>query len=176
MVLVNGLVLDTGSAFGALTRVNFVHVLHAARGHWTPGQMRHRIMELAEEWRVDLVIIEDTAGCMSLIPDLKEESGLNVIGRTPNDDKVTRLLRHEGRFEAGRIVLPQEASWLADFERELLAFPYGRHDDQVDALLLALDYYAERLPSLRPLDFDIDIDSFWRPSPWRIGESPDEAF
>jgi YD repeat-containing protein len=41
-------------------------------------------------------------------------------------------------FEAGRILLPNEAPWLADFEHELLAFPYGGYDDQVDALLLFL--------------------------------------
>ena len=27
-----------------------------------------------------------------------------------------------------------DAPWLADLRRELLAFPTGRHDDQVDAL------------------------------------------
>ena len=37
--------------------------------------------------------------------------------------------------------LPKEAPWLADFEAELLAFPSGRYDDQVDALLLFLDWF-----------------------------------
>jgi hypothetical protein len=52
-------------------------------------------------------------------------------------------LWRQGRFEAGRILLPQEASWLADFENELLAFPSGRYDDQVDALLLFLEWFAQ---------------------------------
>jgi hypothetical protein len=30
------------------------------------------------------------------------------------------------------------AAWLADFERELLAFPAGEYDDQVDAFSQAL--------------------------------------
>jgi phage terminase large subunit-like protein len=47
-------------------------------------------------------------------------------------------------FEAGRIVLPVEAPWLADFENELLAFPSGRYDDQVDALLLFFDWFAAK--------------------------------
>ena len=55
------------------------------------------------------------------------------------------MLRHEGRFEAGTIRLPKEAPWLAEFEFEILGFPGARHDDQVDALLLFLDWYAKRV-------------------------------
>ena len=59
------------------------------------------------------------------------------------------MAQHEGRFEAGLILFPKEAPWLADFEAELLAFPNGRYDDQVDALLLFLDWFAQvdRLPT-----------------------------
>jgi hypothetical protein len=79
---------------------------------------------------------------VGLIQLLREKPNLNVIGRHPKDDKQARLSRHQGRFEAGRIMLPVEAPWLADFENELLAFPNGRYDDQVDALLLFLDWFA----------------------------------
>ena len=37
-------------------------------------------------------------------------------------------------IEAGQLLLPREASWLAEFKHELLAFPSVRYDDQVDAL------------------------------------------
>ena len=39
-----------------------------------------------------------------------------------------------GIIEAGRVVLPSDATWLAEFEHEVLAFPGGKYDDQVDAL------------------------------------------
>jgi hypothetical protein len=45
-------------------------------------------------------------------------------------------------------VLPIDAPWLADFENELLAFPSGRYDDQVDALLLFLDWFAANEDSI----------------------------
>ena len=111
------------------------------------------IIALAQRWRVDLVIIEDTSSGMVLIQLVTEQTRLNVVGRHPNVDKVTRLSRQQGRFEAGRILLPSEALWLADFENELLAFPYDRYDDQVDALLLFLDWFAENEPYLRPMAF-----------------------
>ncbi len=37
-------------------------------------------------------------------------------------------------IEAGHVALPTGAPWLADFLFELLAFPNGRHDDQVDSV------------------------------------------
>jgi predicted phage terminase large subunit-like protein len=119
-----------------------IHLLQVTRGHWTVMQMRDRIVALVREWQADLAIVEDTASGMGLIQLLQERS-LNVIGRRSKDDKETRLARHQGRFEAGRILLPKESPWLAEFESELLAFPNDRHDDQVDALLLFLDWLAE---------------------------------
>jgi predicted phage terminase large subunit-like protein len=106
-------------------------------------QMKEQIIYLAAQWKADLVIVEDTSSGMGLLQLLREQRLLNVIGRQPSADKETRMYRHQGRFEAGRILLPKEASWLADFESELLAFPNGRYDDQVDALLQILDWYAQ---------------------------------
>jgi phage terminase large subunit-like protein len=73
---------------------------------------------------------------------------VSAIGRHPKENKETRMCRHQGRLEAGRVLLPHEAPWLADFESELLAFPSGRYDDQVDALMLFLDWFSEHERSI----------------------------
>src|SRR5438105_14081922 len=84
----------------------------------------------------------------------------------------------QGRFEAGRILLPNEASWLADFESELLAFPYGRYDDQVDALLLFLDWFARNEQYIGPMSFNppilvrLDNPFPWERDPWPGDWSP----
>jgi predicted phage terminase large subunit-like protein len=130
-----------------------LHVLQVSRGHWTVLQMREQIIGLAGQWQVDLVIVEDTSSGMGLIQLLREVPGLNVVGRQPDADKEIRMSRQQGRFEAGRILLPTEALWLADFENELLAFPSGRYDDQVDALLLFLEWFAENERYLQPIIF-----------------------
>jgi predicted phage terminase large subunit-like protein len=127
------------------------YVLDVSRGHWTVLQMRQRVIELAAQWQVDRVIIEDTSSGMGLIQLLKEQPRLNVVGRKPEADKVTRMSRQQGRFEAGRILLPNDALWLADFENELLAFPSGRYDDQVDALLLFLEWFTHNEQYLQPV-------------------------
>jgi predicted phage terminase large subunit-like protein len=127
------------------------HVLHVSRGHWRVLQMRDQIAARAAEFAPDLVIIEDTSSGTGLIQLLKEQSLVSVIGRHPRDNKETRMCRHQGRFEAGRILLPAEAPWLADFENELLAFPSGRYDDQVDALMLFLDWFCDHERNINPV-------------------------
>jgi len=125
-----------------------LHLLHVARGHWSVLQMRDQIAALAEQWTPDLILIEDTSSGMGLIQLLREQTSLSIVGRHPKDDKETRMCRHQGRFEAGRVLLPVEASWLADFESELLSFPSGRYDDQVDAFMLFLDWFSENEPNI----------------------------
>jgi predicted phage terminase large subunit-like protein len=155
-----------------------LHVLQVSRGHWTVMQMLEQIIALAAQWEVDLVIIEDTSSGMGLIQLLKEQTRLDVVGRRPDADKETRMSRQQGRFEAGRILLPNEAFWLADFEGELLAFPYGRYDDQVDALLLFLDWFAQHEQYIQPIIFNppilvrLDNPFPWPRGPWPVDWSP----
>jgi hypothetical protein len=53
------------------------------------------------------------------------------------------------------VFFPNEASWLVDHENELFAFPNGRYDDQVDALVQAL---AHKRPT--PLYNDAALKGF----------------
>ena len=49
-------------------------------------------------------------------------------------DKATRAQSIRGRMAIDGLYVPEHAPWYADFRAELLSFPAGRHDDQVDAL------------------------------------------
>lgn len=124
-----------------------VHVLHASRGHWSPVQTKLRITDLAASYGCNIVMIEDTAGGMGLIQDLRTQSKLSILARRPKGDKVSRLHSVLGMFEAGQIILPDEAPWLADFEKELLGFPGARYDDQLDALVMLLEWFRNSVPA-----------------------------
>jgi predicted phage terminase large subunit-like protein len=49
-------------------------------------------------------------------------------------DKAVRARSIQGRMSLDGLYVPKHAPWLADFRAELLHFPAGVHDDQVDAL------------------------------------------
>ncbi len=64
-------------------------------------------------------------------------AGLRVNEIRAEKDKITKALPLSARMEAGEIMFRKDALWLPELERELLTFPVGAHDDQVDALGLA---------------------------------------
>jgi predicted phage terminase large subunit-like protein len=49
-------------------------------------------------------------------------------------DKPTRSRSFQARAAMGKVYLPHNAPWVADLVGEMLTFPAGKHDDQVDAL------------------------------------------
>ena len=49
-------------------------------------------------------------------------------------DKAVRARSIQGRMSLSGLYVPANAPWLADFRSELLHFPAGVHDDQVDAI------------------------------------------
>jgi predicted phage terminase large subunit-like protein len=63
--------------------------------------------------------------------------GLAVRGIHSHAEKVERAATAIVRTEAQQVFFPAQAPWLEAFEAELLSFPDGGHDDQVDVLSLA---------------------------------------
>ena len=66
-----------------------------------------------------------------------QRAGIRVQEMRAEKDKITKALPLSARMEAGDIMFRKDATWLPELERELLTFPVGAHDDQVDALGLA---------------------------------------
>ena len=62
------------------------------------------------------------------------------------------MVAQSAKIEAGHVYLPREAEWLDSFLLEILGFPQGRHDDQLDSLSQFLKW-----TSTRALYQDFDI-------------------
>ena len=65
-------------------------------------------------------------------------------------DKATRAASIRGRMALIGLYVPADAPWLSNLRAELLAFPTGRHDDQVDALGLCGQLMDRFAPGVIP--------------------------
>jgi predicted phage terminase large subunit-like protein len=65
-------------------------------------------------------------------------------------DKPTRAQSIRARMAMGKVYLPRNAPWATDLVVELMTFPAGRHDDQVDALALLGRLLDEMVAGRRP--------------------------
>ena len=125
------------------------YVLDVIRERLDYPQLRRRVIEVHRRWRSIVanyaLLIENKGSGMSLIQDLKGEH-IHAVPVDPEGDKVMRMNAQLARIDSGSVWLPTRSPWLADFKQELLAFPAGRNDDQVDAFSQALGraYQPER--------------------------------
>jgi len=107
-------------------------------------ELRRMVLAAFERYQPKTIYIEDAANAVGLIQELRRETSLPIVAETPKGSKISRMEAQTGLFESGKVLLPNErtivAPWLLDFERELLAVPGSKHDDQVDALVLALSH------------------------------------
>lgn len=87
---------------------------------------------------------------LTLFQQLKRD-GLPVVELKADADKFTRALPMAARYEAGTVFHPIGAPWLPAYEDELIDFPRGTHDDQVDAAANA--YHMQETIRLEPRRF-----------------------
>ncbi len=129
------------------------YLLDVLRQRLEYPDLRRRILAHAEAHRATAVLIEDASSGAALIQDLSDEGKLRPIPVRPDGDKIVRLEAQSAVIEAGHVLLPETAPWLGDFQLEILAFPHGRHDDQVDSLSQFLTWAAthrrRRLTNIR---------------------------
>ena len=91
----------------------------------------------------DIIIMDDPHKPEDAASDVKRQQCPEIRGIIPKDDKATRMLSVTGLIEGGRIAVPSDAPWLADFHREIIHFPNGKYDDQVDSVSQFLKWLAE---------------------------------
>ena len=126
-----------------LIRQQACYLLEVARARLEYPALKRKAINLAQTWRPDAILIEDKGSGQSLIQELRD-LGIRPIAMEPEGDKITRMSVQSARIEAGHVLIPQSAPWLGEFQREILAFPHGRYDDQIDSLSQALGWIFRR--------------------------------
>jgi len=117
-----------------LLRENDHFLVDVFRDRLEYPKLKRKVVTLADRYDADTILVEDKGSGTSLIQDLPEDGEVRPIPILPEADKQTRMFHQTAKIEAGYVWLPETASWLEDFQRELLQFPSSKHDDQIDSV------------------------------------------
>jgi predicted phage terminase large subunit-like protein len=92
------------------------------------------VAALAAKYKPNAILIEDQASGSPLIAQCKRDGMTGIVPIRPTADKKTRMYGETAKLQGGSLILPKAAPWLDEFLLEYIAFPGGKHDDQMDAL------------------------------------------
>jgi predicted phage terminase large subunit-like protein len=121
-----------------------IYVLDYDRGHYQPKHTIESIFAMYEKWRtvahIKTVGVETVAYQKAMIYLLQDECKRRAVYMPIKElkadrDKLRRVQALQPLFERGEVFIKAEH---IDLEREILEFPYSKHDDTVDCLAYIL--------------------------------------
>jgi len=130
-----------------LVQGNLYYLIDVLRKKLVYPDLKKKVIAHALRYRANAIIVENKGSGMALIDDLRRGGAVGIPIPTafdPESDKLTRMATKAVNIEAGQVLLPRNAAWLDDFQSEILQFPKGRHDDQVDSLSQFLSWIEKR--------------------------------
>ena len=143
-----------------LDRNEDIWLLDMVRGKWNAMGIVEEIMNVYIRHKPVVNMIEKSHVEMSIGPYLEKakleyrvpEAYFQSLP-TGRRDKMARARGIQGRMQEGRVYFPKDAPWVNALHAEMLTFPYGKHDDQVDALawvgLYLTELYTARGPRIK---------------------------
>jgi predicted phage terminase large subunit-like protein len=131
-------------------RDNGFYLIHRFKKKMLFPELEARAIELANYFNPNQILIEDAASGISLQQAMQKKTRLPIKAVRADKDKIARLSAVSGYFEAQRVFLPQNESWVDEpdgYVEELTTFPAVAHDDSVDSTSQFLQEIALRRES-----------------------------
>ena len=108
-------------------------LLDIARERLEGSEQIELIIRKHDEYKPLLIGLESSNMGLTLYQQLRNK-GLPIVELKPETDKYTRAIPVATKYETGMLYHLEKANWLNDFEAELLSFPNGMYDDQIDVI------------------------------------------
>lgn len=114
------------------------YVVDVRRSRWDSKGIIDEMFSVYLAWKPEVFWVEKDKIEKAIGPFLydamhQREVFFNVETEAPVSDKVTRSASWRAKTRARGVKYDQEASWWDELKTEMLRFPKGEHDDQVDS-------------------------------------------
>jgi predicted phage terminase large subunit-like protein len=119
------------------------YLLDVFRGKLAYSRLKARVVAEYDRHRPHRLLIEHADLGRALISDLYAHASIRSVPILPVQDKITRAEAQTFAMSEGRLYLPEDRPWLEDFLKEILAFPNGRNDDQLDSMTQFLKWIGD---------------------------------
>lgn len=120
-------------------------LLDQERGQWGFVEQQKALIRLTGRWpRCFRKYVEDAANGPAIVKSMaKRVPGLKLVGTGGGSEARAEVASIT--FESGNVYFPHKSlhPWVEELEQELLGFPMGRWDDQVDCVSHAVTILAE---------------------------------
>jgi predicted phage terminase large subunit-like protein len=127
-----------------LSQDNDVFVLDLVRNRLEAPDVLKMLQSVYDKWQPEVIGVERAGYQLAFIQMARAQTNLPIRELKADKDKLSRALPLSAKMEAGQVYFPRNAVWYSDLEKELLQFPAGEFDDQVDALSYAILLVARR--------------------------------
>lgn len=122
------------------TQENESYLIDQVRGKWEAPQLKDIATSFwnkhnnLKNGRLRNFCVEDKASGTGLLQSMKTVNKIPIKAIQRNIDKITRAMDSVPYMASGYVYFRDGADYLVDIIPEMLSFPNGKHDDQVDCL------------------------------------------
>lgn len=116
----------------AVTPFKEILILNVIRERVEAADHIEILRQFHSRYKPQLIGIESVQYQVQLVQQALR-NGLPVTKLIPDKDKIVRSRPMGAKVEAHTVYFLKDSHWLDKFEEELLSFPSGTHDDQVDS-------------------------------------------
>lgn len=120
-----------------------IYILDTLKGRWNVSEAINNIFLMYEKWHPSAIGMESITfqkAIKAWLENAMRERGVHFpvseLRRSNNESKDFRIKALEPFYREGKVF---HAPWMKSLEDELMQFPKGKHDDEIDALASQLD-------------------------------------
>lgn len=131
-------------------RSNKVYIIEIVHGRWDFPTQQKKLVQNFQRWsdngmRPSLILVEDNVYQAAFVQQISSDTWLPVKGVRTTKDKSTKMMAIAPHFENGKVLLRRATEGLGidTFIQQWVQFPFGEHDDCLDAVEKAVTQVIE---------------------------------